>query len=321
MSRRVPRGGPGAEWPNEPDEGQAYGDQGAQPNGYGPNGYNGYNGHNGNGHGAPGRDQQQYGRRPGRGGAGGPGGYGPQPPRGQGGNGYGQQGYGPPGYGPPGYQPGPPPGQGQGQGYDNQPTQTFNYQGGGAAHQGNGDPRGHQGYNGDPRGYNGDPRGYPGGGGQGNMRRYEEPQRFGDQRYEVPGQGPGGPALLDETSADVVPARKVRLRRTRRFFRRRSVRVVSALVGAVPRLRDVLRRAGGVQEQRPGRVREPGGVGQGPLPRPGRDVRRVGVLQPAAEGRQAVVLPRRAERRGAQPRQAGEGQGQERVRARHPGRR
>ena len=49
-------------------------------------------------------------------GAGGPGGYGPRPPRGQGGNGYGQQGYGPPGYGPPGYQPGPPPGQGQGQG-------------------------------------------------------------------------------------------------------------------------------------------------------------------------------------------------------------
>ena len=88
--------------------------------------------------------------------------------------------------------------------------------------------------------------------------------------------------------------------------------------GAVPRLRDVLRRAVGVQEQRAGRDREPRGVGQGPLPRPGRDVRRVGVLQPAAEGRQAVVLPRRAERRGAQL-QAGEGQGQERVRARHPG--
>ena len=29
MSRRVPRGGPGPEWPGEPDDGQAYGDQGA----------------------------------------------------------------------------------------------------------------------------------------------------------------------------------------------------------------------------------------------------------------------------------------------------
>ena len=39
MSRRVPRGGPGPEWPNEPDDGQAYGHRGAQRNGYGPNAY------------------------------------------------------------------------------------------------------------------------------------------------------------------------------------------------------------------------------------------------------------------------------------------
>ena len=38
MSRRVPRGGPGPEWPNEPDDGQAYGHRGAQRNGYGPTG-------------------------------------------------------------------------------------------------------------------------------------------------------------------------------------------------------------------------------------------------------------------------------------------
>ncbi|MGH3298650.1 MAG: hypothetical protein ACRDP7_43355 [Trebonia sp.] len=53
----------------------------------------------------------------------------------------------------------------------------------------------------------------------GNMRRYEDPQRSG-QRYRLPGR-PG---------RDAPPPRKVRLRRTRRFFRRRSVRIVSALV-------------------------------------------------------------------------------------------
>ena len=60
MSRRVPRGGPGPEWPNEPDEGQAYGDQGAQPNGYGQRQRTtATTATDGNGHGAPGRDQQQ----------------------------------------------------------------------------------------------------------------------------------------------------------------------------------------------------------------------------------------------------------------------
>jgi len=198
MSRRVPRGGLGPEWPNEPDDGQAHWGQGAQRNG----------------NGAPGQDQQQhqYGQYtvPGRGG---PAGYGQQQPYGgQGGNGHEPQGYD---------QPGPPPGLGQG--YDNQPTQTFNYQGAGPAYQGNGDPRG---YN----GYNGDPRGYQDGRGQGNMRQYEDPRRFDDQRYQGPGQGPGGPALLNQSPHDAPPTRKVRLRRTRKFFRRRSVRIVSAVV-------------------------------------------------------------------------------------------
>jgi Phosphodiester glycosidase len=117
MARRVPRGGLGPEWQNEPDDGQAYGDQGAQHDGYGPNGYNGYNG---------------------------------------------------------------------------------------------------------------DPRGYQDGRGQGNMRRYQD--GFDDQRYEVPGRGPGGPALLRPSPQDAPPTRKVRFRRTRRLFRRPSVRIVGALV-------------------------------------------------------------------------------------------
>ena len=127
MSRRVPRGGLGPEWPNEPDDGQAYGDQGAQRDGYGPNGYNGYNGDD-----APAQDQQQrhYGQYGGPG-RGGPAGYGQQQPYG----GQGSTGYGPQGYDQPGSLPGP------GQGYDNQPTQTFNYQGGGATYPGNGNPR------------------------------------------------------------------------------------------------------------------------------------------------------------------------------------
>jgi hypothetical protein len=65
---------------------------------------------------------------------------------------------------------------------------------------------------------------------RGNMRRYENPQRFDDQRDQVPGQGPGGPALPEQSPGDLQPARKVRFRRTRRFFRRRTVRVVSAVV-------------------------------------------------------------------------------------------
>jgi hypothetical protein len=212
MSRGVPRGGLGPEWPNEPDDGQAYGEQGAPHSAYGPSGYNGY------GHGAPVQDQRQYGQydRYGGHGRGAPGGYGQQPFGGQGGNGHGQQGYGPPGY-----QPGPAPGHGQGD--DDQATQTFNYQGGGAAYPGNGDPRGRN-------GRNGGPRGYQDGRGQGNMRQYEDPRRFGDQRHQGPGRGPGGPVLPGQPARDAPPARKVRFRRTRRLFRLRSVRIASAVV-------------------------------------------------------------------------------------------
>jgi hypothetical protein len=79
MSHRVPRGGLGPEWPDEPDDGQAQEDQGVQRNG----------------NGAPGQDQQQpqYGQYGGSGRRG-PAGYGQhQPHGGQGGNGHGPQGY------------------------------------------------------------------------------------------------------------------------------------------------------------------------------------------------------------------------------------
>jgi hypothetical protein len=215
MSRRVPRGGLGSEWSSEPDDGQAYGDQGAQRDGYG------YGGYDGNGRGPSGQEQQQYGQYSGPG-YGAPAGYGqPQSFGGQGGNGYGQQGHAPPGYGPPGYQPGP------GQRYD-QPTQTFTYQGAGNGYQGNGYQG--NGYQGNGYQGNGDPRDYNDGRSYGNMRQYENPQRSDDQRYQVPGQGPGGPALSGQPSPDIQPPRKVRFRRTRRLFRLRSVRVVSAVL-------------------------------------------------------------------------------------------
>src|ERR1700689_5479333 len=64
--------------------------------------------------------------------------------------------------------------------------------------------------------------------------------QFDDQRDQVPGQEPGDPAPsclptdgipIDGVPPDgVPPGRKVRFRRTRRLFRRRSVRVVSAAV-------------------------------------------------------------------------------------------
>jgi hypothetical protein len=54
-------------------------------------------------------------------------------------------------------------------------------------------------------------------------------QGYYDQRYDD--QGPGGPALFEPSPQDgAPPPRRVRFRRTRRFFRRRSVRIVSALV-------------------------------------------------------------------------------------------
>ena len=213
MSRRMPRGGVSPEWPQEPDDPRAYGgDQGAPRDGYGHNGYDA------NGRGASGQDQRQYGRpQPGGPQRGGPAGYGqPQSRDGQGGNGYGQQGYGgdgygPPGYGPPGYQPG------QDQGYGNQPTQTYNYQGAGPAYRGNGDPRGGR-------------NGYQDGRAQGNTRRFDE-TRIDDESYQVPGQGPGGPAMPGQQPSEDAPRpRKVRFCRTRRAFRLRSVRIISAVV-------------------------------------------------------------------------------------------
>ena len=59
------------------------------------------------------------------------------------------------------------------------------------------------------------------------MRRYQD--GFDDQRYEVPGQGSGGPAP-GPSPQDAPPTRKVRFRRTRRLFRRRSVRIGSAVI-------------------------------------------------------------------------------------------
>ena len=180
MSRRVPHGGLGPQWPDEPNDGQAQGDQGARRNG----------------NHAPGQDQQQrqyaQQRGPGRSG---PAGYGQQ------------QAYG-------------------GQGYDNQPTQTFDYQGRGATYPRNGDPRGRDGYG----GYDGDPRGLQNGRRQGDLRRYEDPRRFDDQGYRLPGQGPGGPASRGEPSLGTPSGGKVRFRRTRRFFRRPTVRIVSAVI-------------------------------------------------------------------------------------------
>jgi hypothetical protein len=66
------------------------------------------------------------------------------------------------------------------------------------------------------------------------MRRYEDTQRFDGQRYQAPGQGPGGPALPGQQPGQgEPPARKrwFRFRRTRKAFRLRSVRIASALVG------------------------------------------------------------------------------------------
>jgi hypothetical protein len=65
---------------------------------------------------------------------------------------------------------------------------------------------------------------------RGNMSRYAEPLQSEDERRQAPGQGPGDPALLERPSKD-HRRRKVRFRRTRRLFRRRSVRIISAVIG------------------------------------------------------------------------------------------
>src|SRR6201996_9779958 len=65
---------------------------------------------------------------------------------------------------------------------------------------------------------------------RGNMSRYAEPLQSEDERRQAPGQGPGDPGLLERPSKD-HRRRKVRFRRTRRLFRRRSVRIISAVIG------------------------------------------------------------------------------------------
>ncbi|HEY3877462.1 MAG TPA: phosphodiester glycosidase family protein [Trebonia sp.] len=57
---------------------------------------------------------------------------------------------------------------------------------------------------------------------------YGGPPQPDTQQYQAPGRGPGDPALPGPD--DAPRPRKVRLRRTRRFFRRRTVRVISAVL-------------------------------------------------------------------------------------------
>ena len=140
MSRRVPRGGLGPEWPNEPDDGQAYGDQGAQSNGQRRSG------------------QDAASVRPVR-----------------------RDQPGPAAWPRPGIrQPADADVQLPGRGATYQGTATR------AATTATAAPRYQD--------------------GRENMRRYEDPQRYDDQRYQVPGQGPGGPALPGESSPDAPPA-------------------------------------------------------------------------------------------------------------------
>src|SRR5262245_36898624 len=75
------------------------------------------------------------------------------------------------------------------------------------------------------------PPNHQGGRPQGNMRRYEDPEWSDDQRYQVPVPGPRGPARPDQPPRDVPKRRKVRFRRTRRFFRSLTGRIISAIVG------------------------------------------------------------------------------------------
>jgi hypothetical protein len=86
--------------------------------------------------------------------------------------------------------------------------------------------RGTPGYG--PPGYG--PPGHQGGRPPGSMRRYTGPQWPGGQRGQVPGQGPGGTALLAQLPRGAPPARTVRFRSRRKLFRRRSVRIVSAVM-------------------------------------------------------------------------------------------
>src|ERR1700733_9527961 len=70
-------------------------------------------------------------------------------------------------------------------------------------HPGNGNGNGAQGYR---------PADYQGGRPQGNMRRYEDQQWSGDQHYQVPDPGPGGPALPNQPPRNLPKRRKVHFR-------------------------------------------------------------------------------------------------------------
>ncbi len=238
MARRVPGvGEPGPEWPGEPGHGQGYGgDQGAQRYGYdgagsGPSGQDPFGqdpfgqdpfGQDPFGqHGGPGYDQPNgYGQPPAYGGRGGAG----YPPQGNGQQGNGQQASDQRGYG-----------QQQGyraQGYagaDAEATRAFTVQRAGAGYA-DGPPNGNMRRYEDPRG-SGDPARYAPGGYGG----YGGPPPGVEQDFPAPGRGRDAPALNGNSPAngdprDGRPPRKVRFRRTRRLFRRRSVRVISVIV-------------------------------------------------------------------------------------------
>jgi hypothetical protein len=197
MSRMVPGGAP-PEWPGEPERGPGYGGE-QDPQG---NGYDGRRGDSGapGSYGAPYEPQYGYGHDQ-YGQYGGP----PYSPARDAGQGYGP----PPSYGPGQRGAGAPPASG-GQDYDGYASQQYGQQGPGV-------PRGQE-----------------------DTQRYaaQGPGPYADEsRYQGPG-GPGGPSgpggrprRGPAPGPGSAPGRKVRFRRTRRFFRRRVVRVISALVG------------------------------------------------------------------------------------------
>ncbi len=253
MSRTVPTGAR-PEWPYEPEHGRGrngersvpgpgYGDGRGAPGqeyggpehggqGYGNQEYGQAYGHQSPGslaypeHGGYDRpdDRQGYGPQ-----GHGPQGYGPQGygPQGYGPQGYGPQGYGPQGYGPQGYGPqgyGPQGYAGQDRGYGDQPPWQ---------REGYGDPRlgPGQGYPGQPDaqyGYQGQ-QGGPGQGGPGQ----DDPGRGGPGQRRPGRTRPGRtrPGQARPGQPGQPGQRKVRLRRTRRFLRRPTVRVVGALFG------------------------------------------------------------------------------------------
>jgi hypothetical protein len=164
---------------------------------------------------------------------------------------YGEQRYGQPGYPGPEHQtPGYPAHANGGQygGYDAGQTQAYGYEANGSGYPGPGATAGDNGQ-----------RGYPDGQMRGNMRHYTEDERYsagpgyaGGGGYQGPGGGsfqpgqgprqPGTPGQQGQPGTPGQPGRrgqgpakpeKVRLRRTRKFFRRRSVRVISAILAVL----------------------------------------------------------------------------------------